>query len=143
MKNRMIVATHSLLVMALLAAPSFAADPDEALKKDLTSVIALQGQPCGEVVAVKTQAKNDYAATCKDGNKYQCTRVTRGVLSSKNRSDGFRRDTFAKEAERDRCFAEWRRDRMRIAAVSHQGTDCPAPMRALIDRRGRPPIESP
>jgi len=78
MKNRMIVATHSLLVMALLAAPSFAADPDEALKKDLTSVIALQGQPCGEVVAVKVQAKNDYAATCKDGNKYRVYESEKG-----------------------------------------------------------------
>ena len=33
MKNRMIVVAHSLLLIALLAAPSFAADPDEALKK--------------------------------------------------------------------------------------------------------------
>ena len=78
MKKRMIVVAHSLLVMALLAAPSFAADPDEALKKDLTSVIALQGQPCGEVVAVKTQAKNDYAATCKDGNKYHVYENAKG-----------------------------------------------------------------
>ena len=70
MKNRMIVVAHSLLVMALLAAPSFAADPDEALKKDLTSVIALQGLPCTQVVTVKTQAENNYLVTCKDENKY-------------------------------------------------------------------------
>ena len=44
---------------------------DEALKKDLTAVIALQGLPCGEVVAVTVQAENDYAASCKDGNKYR------------------------------------------------------------------------
>ena len=71
MKNRMIVVPHSLLLMTCLASAAFAADPDAALKKDLTSVIALQGQPCGEVVAVTVQAKNDYAATCKDGNKYR------------------------------------------------------------------------
>ena len=47
---------------------SFAAD-DEALKKDMTSVIALQGLPCGQVV-VKVNGENDYACVCKDGNRY-------------------------------------------------------------------------
>jgi hypothetical protein len=54
---------------AFFAAPSFAAD-DAATRKDLTSVIALQGLPCGEVVSVKTQGDNDYIATCKDKNRY-------------------------------------------------------------------------
>ena len=45
-------------------------EDEEALKKDLTAVIALHGMPCGEVVAVKVLAENDYAASCKDGNKY-------------------------------------------------------------------------
>jgi hypothetical protein len=27
--------------------------------------------PCGQVVAVTELAKDDYAATCKDGNKYR------------------------------------------------------------------------
>jgi hypothetical protein len=53
----------------LLAAPSFAQD-EEAIKKDLTAVIALHGLPCGEVVGVKVQAQNDYLASCKDGNRY-------------------------------------------------------------------------
>ena len=69
MTRRTIVSAQSLLVMALFASPSFAAD-DEALKKDLTAVIALQGLPCGEVVAVTTLAENNYAASCKDSNKY-------------------------------------------------------------------------
>ena len=64
------VLAHSLVVATLLAVPLFAAD-DEALKKDLTAVIALQGLPCGEVVAVTELARDDYAATCKDGNKYR------------------------------------------------------------------------
>ena len=34
-------------------------------------MIALQGLPCGQVVAVKTQAENDYAVSCKDENKYR------------------------------------------------------------------------
>jgi len=61
---------RSLFVAALLAASSFA-DDEEALKKDLTAVIALHGLPCGQVVAVKVQAENDYAASCKDGNEYR------------------------------------------------------------------------
>jgi hypothetical protein len=65
-----VVLAQSLLVAALAAVPSFAAD-DDALKKDLTAVIALQGLPCGQVVAVTVQAENDYAASCKDGHKYR------------------------------------------------------------------------
>jgi hypothetical protein len=61
---------QSLVVVALLGVPSFA-DDEEALKKDLTAVIALQGLPCGQVVAVKVLAESDYAASCKDGNKYR------------------------------------------------------------------------
>jgi len=50
--NRLTVAVaQSLVVAALFAVPSFA--DDEALKKDLTAVIALHGLPCGQVVAVK------------------------------------------------------------------------------------------
>ena len=55
---------------AFFAVPSLAAD-DEALKKDMTSVIALQGLPCGQVVAVKVNGENDYACSCKDGNRYR------------------------------------------------------------------------
>jgi hypothetical protein len=70
MKRRTVVMAQLLFVLALVAAPSFAAD-DEALKKDLTAVIALQGLPCGEVVAVTVQAESDYAVSCKDANKYR------------------------------------------------------------------------
>jgi len=69
--NRLTLAVaRALVAAAFLAGPAMAADDDEELKKDLTAVIALHGQPCGEVVAVKVLAENDYAATCKDGNKY-------------------------------------------------------------------------
>ena len=61
---------HSLLVMACLTIPVVAQQDEKALKKDLTAVIALQGKPCGEVVSVTVLKQNDYAATCKDGNKY-------------------------------------------------------------------------
>lgn len=71
MNRRTVVLAQSLFVAAaFFAAPSFAAD-EEALKKDLTAVIALQGLPCGQVVAVTVQAENDYAVSCQDGNKYR------------------------------------------------------------------------
>jgi hypothetical protein len=61
---------QSFVMAAFLAVPSFAED-EEALKKDLTAVIALHGLPCGQVVAVKVLAESDYAASCKDGNRYR------------------------------------------------------------------------
>lgn len=68
--NRLtLVLAGALVVTTFFTAPSMAAD-DEELKKDLTAVIALNGLPCGEVIAVKVLAENDYAASCKDGNKY-------------------------------------------------------------------------
>lgn len=67
-KLRMLLAVG--FIAALPAVASLAQD-EEALKKDLTAVIALHGKPCGEVVAVKVLAENDYAASCKDGNKYR------------------------------------------------------------------------
>ena len=72
MKRLMLGLASSLLMVAwLVAAPQQKKEQDEeTLKKDLTAVIALHGQPCGEVVAVKVRAENDYDASCKDGNKY-------------------------------------------------------------------------
>lgn len=70
MTKRTAVLSQAFLVVAFVAVPSFAAD-DAALRKDMTSVIALQGLPCGQVVAVKVNAENDYACSCKDGNRYR------------------------------------------------------------------------
>jgi len=69
MNTLTVALAQSLVVAAFFAVPSFA--DDEELKKDLTAVIALHGLPCGQVVAVTVQAENDYAASCKDGNKYR------------------------------------------------------------------------
>ena len=69
MKRYTSTVIRALAVAAFLAAPVFAQD-DAALRKDLTAVIALHGQPCGEVVSVKVQKENDYLASCKDGNRY-------------------------------------------------------------------------
>ena len=70
MHARTVTLPQSLVVAALLTVPLPAQD-DEALKKDLTAVIALHALPCGQVVDVKVLADSDYAATCKDGNRYR------------------------------------------------------------------------
>jgi hypothetical protein len=57
------------LTATCFAAPSLA-DDDASVKKDLFTVIALQGLPCGEVVNVVTKGDNDHVASCKDGNRY-------------------------------------------------------------------------
>ncbi len=59
----------AIVMAACLAAPSLAAD-DDAVKKDLFTVITLQGMPCGEVVSFTTKSDNDHVAVCKDGNRY-------------------------------------------------------------------------
>ena len=69
MKTRIRIFAYAVLLVGSLAVPSFAQNEAE-LRKDLTAVIALHGQPCGEVVAVKVQKENDYLASCKDGNRY-------------------------------------------------------------------------
>jgi hypothetical protein len=69
MKNRVTRYAIAFLMAAGFADPSLAAD-DAAVKKDLFTVITLQGLPCGEVVNVATRADNDHIASCKDGNRY-------------------------------------------------------------------------
>ena len=60
-----------IVVMAMLfAGPSLAAD-DASVLRDLTSVIALHGLPCGQVVSVVRQGESDYIASCQDGHRYR------------------------------------------------------------------------
>ena len=75
MNTRPVVLALSFFLFAFFAGPSSAQDKQdkEALKKDLTAVIALQGLPCGEVVDVTVLADNDYAASCKDATSITCT----------------------------------------------------------------------
>jgi hypothetical protein len=58
------------LLTALSSLPARAAE-DAALLKDLTSVIALLGLPCGQVVSAKRLKDDDHVATCRDGNRYR------------------------------------------------------------------------
>ena len=59
----------AILSCACFAALALAAD-DASTRKDLFTVITLQGLPCGEVVSVETRGENDHIASCKDGNRY-------------------------------------------------------------------------
>jgi hypothetical protein len=70
MSKRMKVWAPIVLNAALVAGPALAAD-DPAVLKDLTAVIALQGQPCGHVVTAARQGDDDYIATCQDGSRYR------------------------------------------------------------------------
>ena len=70
MNNRTRGWTFVVLLTALWAPPSRAAD-DAALLKDLTSVIALLGVPCGKVVSATRSKDDDHVATCQDGNRYR------------------------------------------------------------------------
>jgi hypothetical protein len=69
MRKRVTIWAPTVLFGALFAAPALAAD-DASVRKDLFTVITLQGFPCGEVVSVATRAENDHIASCKDGNRY-------------------------------------------------------------------------
>ncbi|MDP1708438.1 MAG: hypothetical protein Q8L89_05165 [Gammaproteobacteria bacterium] len=69
--NKYVKARALTVVMAVLfTAPSFAAD-DPALLKDMTSVIALLGLSCGQVVSATQQGDNDHIVSCTDGNRYR------------------------------------------------------------------------
>lgn len=70
MNNRARTSILACAIMALGAEPALAAE-DAALNKDLTAVIALQGQPCGKVVKAVKKGDNDHLATCEDGNRYR------------------------------------------------------------------------
>ena len=59
----------TILTTTCFAALSLAAD-DASVKKDLFTVITLQGMPCVEVTNVTTKGDNDHIASCKDGNRY-------------------------------------------------------------------------
>ena len=59
------------LSLAVLGAPPSRAADDAALLKDLTSVIALLGLPCGQVVSATRLKDDDHIAVCQDGNRYR------------------------------------------------------------------------
>jgi hypothetical protein len=69
MKSCITGLAFAILAVTSFAVPSLAAD-DVSVKKDLFTVITLQGLPCGEVVSYTTKNDNDHTVVCKDGNRY-------------------------------------------------------------------------
>ena len=59
-----------IVVMTTLFAASSRAAENTSLLKDLTAVIALHGQACGQVVNAVRQGESDYLAACEDGKRY-------------------------------------------------------------------------
>ena len=59
-----------VVLTAFFTGVSQAAD-DVTIAKDLSTVIALLGLPCGKVVSVVKQGDNDHIATCENGSRYR------------------------------------------------------------------------
>ena len=64
--------------VAIFGLSAVAIAQDVGVLKDLTAVIALNGQTCGEVVSAVRQGDSDYLASCKDGNSYRVFTNARG-----------------------------------------------------------------
>ena len=77
--------TLALFLSAFFAAQTPAAE-DAALLKDLTSVIALLGVPCGQVMSATKLKDNDHIATCKDGNRYRVFVNAEGRVVAESRA---------------------------------------------------------
>lgn len=61
----------SIVSSAILFGGLSQAADDPVVMKDLAAVIALQGQPCGQVVTATKNGDSDYAVACKDGSRYR------------------------------------------------------------------------
>jgi hypothetical protein len=60
-----------IAAVSFSACTSLLAADDPAQLKDLTSVVALLGLPCGQVVSATRLNDNDHIVTCQDGNRYR------------------------------------------------------------------------
>jgi hypothetical protein len=57
------------IITMVCGAPLLLAE-DSSVGKDLKATIALQGQPCNQIIKSKRNADSDYSVTCKDGHRY-------------------------------------------------------------------------
>ena len=71
--NRMTRHLAAATLVALASAPAGPAFAQEDPKtgKDLATVIALQGKPCGGVTDYDRRAENDYIVSCESGDRYR------------------------------------------------------------------------
>jgi hypothetical protein len=69
--NKAVQSWASIVAVAMFLAAPLQAAEDISTARDLTSVIALLGLPCGKVVSVVKKGDNDHVASCQDGNRYR------------------------------------------------------------------------
>jgi hypothetical protein len=82
--SRRLTAWVVIVVMTPFFAASSRAEEKTPLVKDLTAVIALHGQSCGQVVSAVRQSESDYLALCEDGKRYHVfTNATGRVVVEK------------------------------------------------------------
>ena len=69
LNTRTLAVVLAAFLATLSSLPAGAAE-DAALLKDLNAVIALLGQPCGQVVSATRLKADDHVATCSNGSRY-------------------------------------------------------------------------
>lgn len=71
----------AILIAILSTSPILLAqEHQDEVRKDLFSVITLQGHPCGKVTDFQKLGQDDYIATCQNGNRYR-VRVISGRVT--------------------------------------------------------------
>ena len=68
---RLSVVAQTCCCALLTAAVVFPVSAGSKTDKDLQTVIALQGKPCGQVTRSVRKGVNDYVATCSNGPSYR------------------------------------------------------------------------
>ena len=71
MSTRLTAWVVIVVMTALFAISAARAAESTPLLKDLTAVIALHGQSCGQVVSAVRRSESDYLASCEDGKRYR------------------------------------------------------------------------
>jgi hypothetical protein len=78
MSERIVALAFTAMAITVLASRAVLAAEDVSLGRDLKATIALQGQPCDQIVSSKRNADSDYSVSCKDGNRYHVFVNTQG-----------------------------------------------------------------
>ena len=79
-----------IVVMTPLFAVSSRSEENTPLLKDLTAVIALDAQPCGQVVNAVRQRRRDHLASCEDGKRYRVFTDAKGRVVVERQQEAMR-----------------------------------------------------
>jgi hypothetical protein len=64
------IRVFTLTATVVVGAATALSAEDTSMARDLKVTIALQGQPCDQIVSSTRTADSDYLAVCKDDNRY-------------------------------------------------------------------------